>query len=35
MPIVEEEKPKVEDRKYQEEPQGSSDIDLTSRNLVA
>ena len=30
-----EEKPKVEDRKYQEEPQGSSDIGLTSRTLVA
>ena len=30
-----EQMPKSDDRKYQEEPQGSSDIGLTSRNLVA
>ena len=30
-----EQKPKAEDRKYQEEPQGSSDVGLNSRSLVA
>ena len=30
-----EQKPKAEDRKYQEEPQGSSDVGLKSRSLIA
>ena len=30
-----EQKPKAEDRKYKEEPQGRSDVGLTTRNLSA